>query len=40
MPMQNVWYARLLLDHLFFHEMQEMVSPGYLRRIERAAQIG
>lgn len=37
-PGANVWYARAALDHLVFHQMQEYLSPGYLRKMKRRAQ--
>lgn len=38
LPGANVWYARAALDHLVFHQMQEYLSPGYLRKMKRRAQ--
>lgn len=32
-PGMSLWYARAALDHLLFHEVQEYLSPGYLRRM-------
>ena len=37
-PGTSLWYAKSALDHLFFQELQEMASPGYLRRMEKRAQ--
>ena len=34
-PYNNLFYARLALDHMFLHGLQETVNPGYLRRYER-----
>ena len=34
-PFVNLFYTRMALDHLIFYEMQELVNPGYLRRMER-----
>lgn len=34
-PFLNLWYTRLPLDYLILYNLQEMVSPGYLRRMER-----
>ncbi|MGE0373107.1 MAG: hypothetical protein AB7Q01_14665 [Gammaproteobacteria bacterium] len=34
-PGMSLWYARAALDHLMFHQLQEYVSPGYLRRMRR-----
>ncbi len=37
-PGSSLWYAKGVLDHLIFQQAQEMVSPGYLRRMEQRAQ--
>lgn len=37
-PGSSLWYAKGALDHLIFQQAQEMVSPGYLRRMEQRAQ--
>lgn len=34
-PMINLWYTRLILDHLLFFHIQEAVNPGYLQRMQR-----
>lgn len=34
-PFVNLFYTRLPLDYLILYHLQEMVSPGYLRRMER-----
>ncbi|XXJ19847.1 hypothetical protein ACR42D_09950 [Desulfovibrio caledoniensis] len=34
-PFINLWYTRLPLDYLILYHLQEMVTPGYLRRMER-----
>lgn len=31
-PFLNVWYAKAVLDHAVFNDLNEMLSPGYLRR--------
>lgn len=31
-PFINVWYAKMALDHAVFNDMNEMLSPGYIRR--------
>lgn len=36
-PLMNLWYTRAVTDHLIFHELQEYLSPGYLRRMRRRA---
>jgi len=36
-PMVNLWYTKAVLDHAFFHEMQEYLSPGYLSRMRQRA---
>ena len=37
-PGANLWYTKAATDHMIFHELQEYMSPGYLRRMERRAQ--
>lgn len=37
-PGANLWYTKAALDHLVFHQLQEYMSPGYLRRMKRRAQ--
>lgn len=37
-PGNNLFYSRMALDYLFLYEMQEAMSPGYLRRMERKAE--
>lgn len=37
-PLVNLWYARAAVDHMVMHDMQESLSPGYLRRMQRRAQ--
>ena len=34
-PFLNLFYAKAAIDHLIIHELQEALSPGYLRRFER-----
>lgn len=36
-PLANLWYTKAALDHLVVHNMQEMMSPGYLATMERKA---
>lgn len=38
LPGANLWYARAALDHLLFHQLQEYLSPGYLRKMRRRAE--
>ncbi|WP_313248999.1 hypothetical protein [Stenotrophomonas acidaminiphila] len=38
MPFVNLWYLRAAVDHMLLHELQEQLSPGYLRRMRRKAQ--
>ncbi len=38
LPFVNLWYAKSALDHAGLHEIQEMLSPGYLSRMESRAQ--
>lgn len=33
-PFNNLFYARAALDHLLLMDMQERMSPGYMRRME------
>lgn len=33
MPGASLWYAKAALDHLLFHDAQELASPGYLSRM-------
>ncbi|NDV19214.1 hypothetical protein GO013_07250 [Pseudodesulfovibrio sp. JC047] len=35
LPFINLWYTRITLDYLILYHLQEMASPGYLRRMER-----
>lgn len=37
-PGNNLFYARMAADYLFLYEVQEAMSPGYLRRMERRAE--
>ena len=34
-PFINLFYTRMALDYLFLYQLQEMVNPGYLSRLER-----
>lgn len=38
MPLVNLWYLRGAVDHMVMHDLQEQLSPGYLRRMRRKAQ--
>jgi hypothetical protein len=38
LPGANLWYARAAFDHLLFHQLQEYLSPGYLRKMRRRAE--
>lgn len=38
MPLVNLWYLRGAVDHMFLHDLQEQLSPGYLRRMRKRAQ--
>lgn len=33
-PLQNLWYTRAVTDRMIFNNLQDMVSPGYVRRTE------
>lgn len=37
LPGANLWYTRAAVDHLVFHQLQEYLSPGYLRKMQRRA---
>jgi hypothetical protein len=37
-PGNNLFYTRMAVDYLFLYELQEALSPGYLRRMERRAE--
>jgi len=34
-PFINLFYTRMALDYLFLYQLQEMVNPGYLSRLEQ-----
>lgn len=34
-PGQNLWYSRMALDYLILYQIQDALSPGYLRRMEK-----
>ncbi|WP_223621171.1 hypothetical protein [Lysobacter sp. ESA13C] len=34
-PLVNLWYLRAAVDHMVLHDLQEQVSPGYLRRMRK-----
>ncbi|GAB7024696.1 hypothetical protein [Salidesulfovibrio brasiliensis] len=34
-PFVNLWYTRLPLDYMILYNLQEMASPGHLRRTQR-----
>jgi len=36
-PLQNLWYTKAATDRLIFNQLQEMVSPGYMNRVEQRA---
>lgn len=38
LPGANIWYTRWALDYLVLWRLQEQMSPGYLRRMERRAE--
>lgn len=33
LPGSNLWYTKAAIDHLIFQQLQEYMSPGYLRRM-------
>lgn len=36
-PLSNLWYTRAVTDRLIFNHLQEMASPGYMRRVDQRA---
>lgn len=34
-PLVNLWYTKQMLNHAVFNQLQEMMNPGYHRRLER-----
>jgi hypothetical protein len=34
-PYMNLFYVRPVLNHMVLYQMQEMLSPGYMRRVQR-----
>lgn len=36
-PFANLWYTKAATDRLIFNQLQELASPGYLRRMEQRA---
>lgn len=37
-PLINLWYLRAAVDHMLLHDLQEELSPGYLRRMRKRSQ--
>jgi hypothetical protein len=37
-PFANLFYVKGAMDYLIWYQMQEMINPGYLRRMERRVQ--
>lgn len=37
-PFINLWYARGVIDRAVMHDLQELLSPGYLERMRERAQ--
>lgn len=37
LPGANLWYTKAATDHLFFNQLQDYFSPGYLRRMKQRA---
>lgn len=37
-PLVNLWYAKQVINHGVFNQLQEMINPGYHARIERKIQ--
>lgn len=40
MPFSNLFYTRPAIDYLWTYQMQELMNPGYLRRMERRVKSG
>jgi len=38
LPFVNLWYAKAAIDHAALQDLQEMLSPGYLSRMQQRAQ--
>lgn len=38
LPLVNLWYAKQVINHGVFNQLQEMINPGYHARIERKIQ--
>lgn len=38
LPFVNLWYAKAAIDHAGLQDLQEMLSPGYLSRMQERAQ--
>lgn len=36
-PFANLWYTKAITDHMFFNQVQEELSPGYLSRMKSNA---
>jgi hypothetical protein len=36
-PGASLWYAKAAFDHLFFQQIAEYLSPGYLSRMQQSA---
>lgn len=34
----NLWYSKAAIDHMFLHQLQETLSPDYLRKMRRRAE--
>ena len=37
-PGASLWYAKAVLDHMIFHQLEEYFSPGYLAKMKSRAQ--
>lgn len=38
LPFVNLWYLKSAIDHAVLHDLQELLSPGYLARMRQRAQ--
>lgn len=37
-PGQNLWYTKAITDHILFNQLQELVNPGYLKRMRERSE--
>lgn len=34
-PLQNLWYSKLIVDRMLYSKMQNMIDPDYLPRTQQ-----